>query len=82
MSFGFYVRSDAWQYLKDEDVYERTLLDVNLFEVSPTPFPAYQESEVNQRSMKEYGVSTKEQRRFEKDNLLLEIDQLGLSLTI
>jgi uncharacterized protein len=79
VSFGFYVRSDSWQYLKEEDVYERTLLDVNLFEVSPTPFPAYPDSEVSQRSIEELGISTKEQRRSEKEKLLLEIDLLGIA---
>jgi uncharacterized protein len=79
VSFGFYVRSDTWQYLQEEDVYERTLLDVNLFEVSPTPFPAYPDSEVSQRSIEELGISTKEQRRSEKEKLLIEIDLLGIA---
>lgn len=75
MSFGFNVRQDAWQFLKEEDVYERTLLDVNLFEVSPTPFPAYPDSEVDQRSIDGFGISSKEQRRqIEQEILLLEIE--------
>lgn len=78
MSFGFNVRQDAWQYLKDEDIYERTLLDVNLFEVSPTPFPAYPDSEVDQRSIDGLGIKTKEQRKAEKEKLLLEIDLLAI----
>lgn len=79
VSFGFYVRNDTWQYLKEEDVYERTLLDVNLFEVSPTPFPAYQDSEVSQRSIEQLGITSKEQRKFEKEKFLLEIDLLALA---
>lgn len=78
VSFGFYVRSDSWQYLKDEDVYERTLLEINLFEVSPTPFPAYPDSEVNQRSIEQLGITTKEQRKQEKEKLLIEIDLLAI----
>ncbi|RPK29862.1 HK97 family phage prohead protease [Paenibacillus xylanexedens] len=82
VSFGFYVRSDAWQYLKEEDVYERTLLDVNLFEVSPTPFPAYQDSEVNERSAEsllgQAGHMTREQRKLEAEKLMLELDLLAL----
>lgn len=78
VSFGFYVRSDSWQYLKDEDVYERTLLDVNLFEVSPTPFAAYPGSEVNKRSIEQLGITTKEQRKHEKEKLLLELDLLAI----
>lgn len=78
MSFGFNVRKDAWQYLKDEDVYERTLLEVNLFEVSPTPFPAYPDSEANQRSLDEFGLVPKERRKMEKEKLLLELDLLAI----
>lgn len=80
VSFGFYVRSngDAWEYIKEEDVYIRTLLDINLFEVSPTPFPAYLDSEVDQRSIDQLGITSKEQRRNEKEKLLLEIDLLAL----
>ncbi|MEK3740052.1 HK97 family phage prohead protease [Paenibacillus sp. FSL R5-0636] len=81
VSFGFYVRSngDAWEYIKEEDVYIRTLLDINLFEVSPTPFPAYLDSEVDQRSIDQLGITSKEQRKNEKEKLLLEIDLLGLA---
>ncbi|MEK4062191.1 MULTISPECIES: HK97 family phage prohead protease [unclassified Paenibacillus] len=80
VSFGFYVRSngDAWEYIKEEDVYIRTLLDINLFEVSPTPFPAYLDSEVDQRSIDKLGITSKEQRKFEKEKLLLEIDLLAI----
>lgn len=78
VSFGFNVRQDAWQYLKEEDVYERTLLEVNLFEVSPTPFPAYADSEVNQRSIDQLGITTKEQRKLGKEILLFEIDLLAI----
>ncbi|QOS97904.1 HK97 family phage prohead protease [Brevibacterium sp. JNUCC-42] len=80
VSFGFYVRNngDAWEYVREEDIYVRTLLDVNLFEVSPTPFPAYESSEVNQRSMEQFGITTKEQRKHEKEKLLLEIDLLSI----
>lgn len=78
MSFGFRVRKDAWQYLKDEDVYERTLLEVDLFEVSPTPFPAYPDSEASQRNLEGLGIQTKEQRKMEKERLLLELDLLAI----
>ncbi|MNC75459.1 Caudovirus prohead protease [compost metagenome] len=60
-------------------MYIRTLLDINLFEVSPTPFPAYLDSEVDQRSIDQLGITSKEQRKNEKEKLLLEIDLLGLA---
>ncbi|MGQ7276632.1 HK97 family phage prohead protease [Brevibacillus thermoruber] len=79
VSFGFVVRNDNWEYLKDEDVYERTLLDVDLIEISPTPFPAYPDSEVGKRSMeglpdtKEERAKRKEQE-IHKRKLLLELE--------
>lgn len=79
VSFGFYVRGDSWQYLLEEDVYLRTLLDVDLFEISPTPFPAYLDSEVSERSLQELGIKTKEQRRLEQIRKLnLELDLLAI----
>ena len=64
VSFGFYVREngDRWEYLKDEDVYERTLLDIDLVEISPTAFPAYPSSEAGARSLESRNLKTKEER--------------------
>lgn len=62
VSFGFYVRKDEWEYLKEDDVYERTLLDIDLVEISPTAFPAYPTSEVGKRSLEQRHLKTKDQR--------------------
>lgn len=64
VSFGFYVREngDKWEYLKEEDVYERTLLDIDLVEISPTAFPAYPSSEAGTRSLEQRNLKTKEER--------------------
>jgi len=64
VSFGFYVREngDRWEYLKEEDVYERTLLDIDLVEISPTAFPAYPSSEAGARSLEQRNLKTKEER--------------------
>ena len=71
VSFGFVVRSDAWQYLADEDLYERTLLDVDLIEISPCPFPAYPDSEVGKRSID--GIpDTREERQKRKEHEILK----------
>lgn len=40
-SFGFEVIRDSWIYDKDDDVDERTLLEVKLHEISVCTFPAY-----------------------------------------
>lgn len=49
-SFGFETVKDEWLQEDNGDV-TRTLLEVKLFEVSPVVFPAYQESDVDARSV-------------------------------
>lgn len=51
VSFGFCVNKDSW-YVKDNTKY-RNLLDITIFEVSPTTFPAYATTNVNVRSSAE-----------------------------
>jgi len=48
-SFGFVTVDDSWTVDNDGNVV-RTLLDVDLFEISITSFPAYQETTVSARS--------------------------------
>jgi HK97 family phage prohead protease len=48
-SFGFFTLSDDWNSSPGETV--RTLLDLQLFEVSPCSFPAYPTSSVSARSL-------------------------------
>lgn len=75
VSFGFYVRDDDWIYLAEEGYHLRTLLDVDLFEISPTGFPVYADSEVEARSvMRAAGLTTKQERDAELRKLLCEID--------
>ncbi|SIQ06123.1 hypothetical protein SAMN05880570_0495 [Paenibacillus sp. RU4T] len=74
VSFGFYVQDAEWIYLPDEGVHLRTLLDVDLFEISPTGFPAYTDSEVEARSVMEAaGLMTKQARQAEMRKLLCDI---------
>jgi HK97 family phage prohead protease len=49
MSFGFSTRKDQWEVRDGKDL--RTLLDVNLFEVSPVAMPAYPDTSVAMRSL-------------------------------
>jgi len=49
MSFGFRTRSDSWDEVDGKIV--RTLLEVELFDVSPVTFPAYPQTEIAKRSM-------------------------------
>ena len=73
VSFGFKVKEDKWTEVKTDTGWKtiRTLREIDLIEISPTAFPAYEQTEVDCRSL----VKMKEQRdREEIDKLLLEID--------
>jgi uncharacterized protein len=48
-SFGFVTVNDSWTQTDDGQVI-RTLLDIDLFEISITSFPAYESTSVNTRS--------------------------------
>lgn len=48
-SFGFYTLSDKWAKVDSEWV--RTLLEVELFDVSPVTYPAYPATDVAVRSL-------------------------------
>lgn len=51
MSFGFFVRNDAWA--KVNGAWERTLLDVDLLDVSPVTYPAYPQTEIALRGLEQ-----------------------------
>lgn len=52
MSFGFRTISDKWETKDGEDF--RTLEKVELFDVSPVTFPAYEDTDVAVRSLEAY----------------------------
>jgi HK97 family phage prohead protease len=53
MSFGFQVVAEKWEEVKDgADI--RTLIDVDLVEVSAVTFPAYPDTSIAERSLREY----------------------------
>jgi HK97 family phage prohead protease len=52
VSFGFDTVRDLWD--KAEDMTIRTLLEVRLWEISPTPFPAYPQTDVAVRSLEQW----------------------------
>jgi len=49
MSFGFFTRADTWDSVNGETI--RTLIDVELFDVSVVTFPAYSETTVDVRAL-------------------------------
>ena len=51
MSFGFYVTKQEWDETGDLPV--RTILEVELFEVSAVAFPAYDDTTIGVRSLEE-----------------------------
>ena len=56
MSFGFRTRADHWENRDGETI--RTLLDVDLIEVSVVAFPAYPQTEAAMRSLDVWKAST------------------------
>lgn len=52
MSFGFRTIKDKWDNVAGKVV--RTLIDLDLFDVSPVTFPAYPQTEVALRSLEEF----------------------------
>ena len=61
MSFGFRTIKDAWEEREDEDM--RTLMKVELFDVSPTTFTAYDETSVAMRSLEAWREDNARQRQ-------------------
>lgn len=64
MSFGFRCVEDMWSKTEYEgrEIYKRTILEVELFEVSPCVFPAYPDSQINCRSLENYKKTNREKR--------------------
>ncbi len=52
MSFGFRTLKDQWNY--EPRIPERTLLEVELFDISPVTFPAYPTTDVGMRTIEAY----------------------------
>lgn len=53
VSFGFTVNKETWEFKGEDEPSLRTLLDIKLYEISPTPFPAYTQTQVGIRSFNE-----------------------------
>jgi len=56
VSFGMIVTKDKWTTEKrdDETVYKRTILEAELWEISPVAFPAFPANEVQCRSLEKF----------------------------
>jgi len=68
MSFSFEAKKQEWDESNDKNVI-RTLIEVDVKEISPTAFPAYPTSKVIARSVKDdYEDYSNEQRNIEEEN--------------
>lgn len=77
VSFGMRVTKDKWSSEDREGgkVYKRSILNAELYEISPVAFPAYPSNEVTARSLQEF--KDEEKRSFDehrKRKLALELD--------
>lgn len=55
-SFGFICSDDIWSKVQYEgkEIYKRSIVEADLFEVSPCTFPAYDSSEMSCRSLETF----------------------------
>lgn len=56
-SFGFRVTKETWD--ETGEVPLRTILEVELYDVSPVTYPAYEDTSVSLRSLEEYRAANK-----------------------
>jgi HK97 family phage prohead protease len=74
MSFGFRVKRQEWDE-KDRKNIVRTLIEVDLREISPTPFPAYPDTKVKARTIEEdYADHTEENNATERERRVNELN--------
>lgn len=81
VSFGMRVTKDKWSSEKRDDdtrVYKRTILNAELYEISPVAFPAYPSNEVTARSLEEFKAEERRAaEKYEQEKILLELDLYG-----
>jgi len=78
MSFAFRTVKEQW----DEEKKVRTLLDVDLYDVSPVTYPAYPQTDVGLRSLQEAGIDYESIAEIITKEELAEDDQNVLRSTI
>lgn len=72
-SFGFICVDDIWSKVMYEgrEVYKRSIVEAELFEVSPCTFPAYESSEMSCRSLETFKEDIKKQDEL-REKLIIE----------
>lgn len=79
VSFGMMVTKDKWSKIEREgkQLYKRSILNADLYEISPVAFPAYPANEVSCRSLDEYREAAKlHEADMAKRKLTLELELL------
>lgn len=78
VSFGMKVTKDKWSTEDREGggkLYKRSILNAELYEISPVAFPAYPANEVSARSLEDYKAEEKRAAdEYLKRKLLLELE--------
>jgi HK97 family phage prohead protease len=69
VSFGMRVTKDKWS--ETDGIYKRTIMEAELYEISPVAFAAYPANEVACRSLEQFKQTTTEYR---KRKLMLELE--------
>lgn len=78
-SFGFYVIDDEWTVTEDK-VDLRIIKEVELIEVTITPFPAYLDSEASCRSFEEHNKEALKEKEINELGKELELIELETEL--
>jgi uncharacterized protein len=77
VSFGMKVTKDKWSSEERDEgkIYKRSILDAELYEISPVAFPAYPSNEVAVRSLNEHKENEKRSvNEYRKRKLALELE--------
>ena len=78
-SFGFYVLDDEWTYTED-NIDLRIIKELELIEVTITPFPAYLDSEASCRSFEKHNEKALKDKELEELRKELEVIELEKEL--
>ncbi|MGE6501157.1 HK97 family phage prohead protease [Bacillus wiedmannii] len=77
VSFGMKVTKDKWSSAERENgkIYKRSILNAELYEISPVAFPAYPTNEVSVRSLDDFKAGEKQVAdEFRKRKLQIELE--------
>ncbi|KZL94361.1 HK97 family phage prohead protease [Clostridium magnum] len=71
-SFGFKCLNDMWSKVQYEgkEIYKRSIVEAEIFEVSPCTFPAYDSSEISCRSLETFKEDIRKNEELRKKLIL------------